>query len=172
MSHLLEFYRGERPDAEGRMLMDILAFDDESLEEAHDFIQWLFPLTEPSRFNPDAPVLSAADIAAFYAEPSLCANLHRSFERILPFLGLTLTAEGEVVEAANFAARVPDIWSTPNHNWLRITRILRSLVLLGLQDLARALFQRLDALYTRRRYPIDDVTFSYWSEAITGKPPA
>src|SRR5262245_14689422 len=127
MSRLLEFYRGEKPDVEGRMLADILAMDDEGMEEVHDFIQWLYPLPEPSRCNPDAPLLTAEDITAFRADPLLRANLRKSFERILAFLGLTMTETGEVTLAANFAERVPDIWSGPNHNWLRITRILRCL---------------------------------------------
>src|SRR5262245_5587601 len=66
VSRLLDFYRGEGTDAEGRRLDDILAWRDGRLEAVHDFIQWLFPLPEPSRFNPDAPLLTPHDIAAFH----------------------------------------------------------------------------------------------------------
>jgi hypothetical protein len=50
-SRLLAFYRGQAPDDAGRWLKDIWEWDDEQLETTHDFIQWLFPLPEPSRFN-------------------------------------------------------------------------------------------------------------------------
>jgi hypothetical protein len=52
MSRLLDFYRGVGADTEGRRLEDILAWPDDDLEEVHDFIQWLFPLPEPSRASP------------------------------------------------------------------------------------------------------------------------
>jgi hypothetical protein len=96
----------------------------------------------------------------------LRANLERSFDSMLTFLGLTTDADGGVVEGPNFAARVADVWSVPNHNWLRVTRILRSLALLGLEERAVALFRRLDAFYSQRRFPITAETFRYWSEAV------
>ena len=59
---LIEFYRGIAPDSEGRTLADLWAFSDDEMEEVHDFIQWMFPLREPSRFNPDAPLLTDEDV--------------------------------------------------------------------------------------------------------------
>src|SRR5262249_56637134 len=131
MSRLVDFYRGAGTDTGGRRLAEIWAWGDDDLEAVHDFIQWLFPLPEPSRFNPDAPRLTEADIATFRGDPLLQDHLTRSFERILSFLGLALGPDGKVVEGPNLAARAPDVWASPNHNWLRITRILRSLSLLG-----------------------------------------
>ena len=132
MSQLLAFYRGQSRDSAGRTLDEILAWSDDDLEEVHDFIQWLFPLPEPSQYNPDAPLLVQEDIDAFHSNRRLQENLHRSFERILTFLGLTWQ-EGRVVEGPSFKSRCAEVWSFPNHNWLRITRILRSLRLLGLE---------------------------------------
>src|ERR1022692_954808 len=102
MSRLEAFYRGEGTGTEGRLLKDILAWPDDDLEAVHDFIQWLFPLPEPSQFNPDAPLLTEADIAAFKSDPVLQANLLKSFERILGFLGFALSANGEVVQSEDF----------------------------------------------------------------------
>jgi hypothetical protein len=164
MSRLLDFYRGLGTDTEGRLLEDILAWPDDDLEEVHDFIQWLFPLPEPSQFNADAPLLTNEDIAAFKCDPVLQANLIKSFERILAFLGLALS-EGEVVKGPNFMARVADVWASPNHNWLRISRILRSLTLLGMAAQAQALYEWLEATYTSRKFPISAETFRYWTEA-------
>jgi hypothetical protein len=166
MSRLLDFYRGEATDTQGRYLKEIWAWPDDELEMVHDFIQWLFPLPEPSRFNADAPLLTAEDIAAFRKDDRLRSNLRASFERILPFLGLALAVDGAVVEGPNVRGRVPDVWAGPNHNWLRITRILRSLRLLGLEAEARALYERLSALRAGGKSPIGADTFRYWTEAV------
>jgi hypothetical protein len=166
MSQLVDFYRGTGTDAEGRRLDEILAWPDGRLEAIHDFIQWLFPLPEPSRFNPDAPLLTPQDVALFRQDSTLRANLRRSFERILPFLGLAETADGEVAVGPNFDRRAPDVWDYPNHNWLRITRILRSLHLLGLEAESQALYHRLEDFHSRRRFPIGDDTFRYWTDAV------
>jgi hypothetical protein len=165
MTRLVAFYRGEA-DTEGRRLEEIWSWNDEELEITHDYIQWLFPLAESSQFNADAPLLTDADIAAFQAEPLLRENFRKSFERMLAFFGLALAGEGQVVEGPNFAAHVPDVWAVPNHNWLRITRILHSLTLLGLASLAHAFFDQLEAMYSSRRFPISEETFQYWNEAV------
>ena len=52
---LIEFYLGQRPDSAGRMIDEILVWDDELLEDTHDYIQWLFPFFEPSPYNPTPP---------------------------------------------------------------------------------------------------------------------
>ena len=166
MSRLVDFYRGQQTDTEGRLLTDILAWPNDDFEEVHDFVQWLFPLPEPSQYNPDAPLLANEDIAAFKSDSVLQANLMKSFERILAFLGLSWSDKGEVVEGKNFTARVPDAWASPNHNWLRITRILRSLTLLGMEAQAHALYERLNVIYRSKKFPILADTFRYWTEAV------
>jgi hypothetical protein len=166
MSQLVDFYRGEATDTEGRLLQDIWGWSDGRLEAVHDFIQWLFPLPEPSRFNPDAPLLGQDDIIAFQKDEHLRGNLRKSFARILTFLGLRQTESGEIVEGENFSIRAVDVWEAPNHNWLRITRILRCLMVLGCERDAQALYGRLEALYRSSRFPISADTFGYWSQAV------
>ena len=131
-NRILSFYGGAGEDHAGRRWDDILRWPDERLEQVHDFIQWLFPLPEPSPVNPLAPVLDRETIAAFAARPELRANLRASLERMLRFYGLDLRDGPTVTRTANFAARARN-WLTPNnHNHLRITRILRCCWLLGL----------------------------------------
>jgi hypothetical protein len=165
MSRLVDFYCGLGTDIEGRRLEEILAWPDDDFEAVHDFIQWLVPLPEPSQFNPDAPLLTHEDIAVFKCDPVIRANLMRSFERILVFLGLALS-EGIVINGPNFTARVADVWTSPNHNWLRISRILRSLTLLGMAAQAQALYDWLNAIYTSRKFPISAETFRFWTQAV------
>ena len=170
MSRLLDFYWGEATDTEGRFLGEILSWSDDELEAVHDFVQWLFPLPEPSRFNPDAPLLTVEDVAAFHSDPLLRDNLLQSFGRFLAFLGLSQAADETVVEGPNFAARVPDVWAYSNHNWLRVTRLLHCLRLLGQEDRARSLFAWLALQYKRHKFPIPADTFRYWTKAVEGTP--
>lgn len=167
-SPLLRFYAGG-PDDRGRTLDDILAWDDARLEAVHDFVQWVFPSPEPSAFNASAPVLSAADIAAFRDDPALRARLLAAFRRMVRFYGFDLGGDGarpDVSQAPGFAARARE-WVTPgNHNMLRITRVLRCLTLLGLPAHARAFLAALERLYDAGSAPaIGAVTLRHWRDA-------
>jgi hypothetical protein len=165
---LLRFYRLEGHDARGRTLPDIWDWDDARLEAVHDYIQWLFPLPEPSAFNPFAPILDEAAIAAFHDNAHLRQRLLRSFERLLAFYGLALTpvlGGVRVARAASFADR-SRIWlRAGNHNHLRLTRILSSLRLLGLEDHAAALVDCLEEIAHEHPHAIPATTLAYWRRA-------
>lgn len=172
---LIRFYAGAAPDDSGRYLRDIHIWPDERLERTHDYIQWLFPLKERSGFNPHAPVLDEKAIGEFRRRPELRKKLHTSFVRMLLFYGFTLK-DGtplQVVRASSFADR-SQVWlSWMNHNHLRITRILKSLKLLGLGEEADAFFASLTDLYdaetAQPRQRISPETFEYWREAVGKK---
>jgi hypothetical protein len=168
-SPIIGFYRGTAPDGRGRLLEDILTADDEWLERTHDYIQWLFPLRDRSAFNVHAPTLDDATIAAFRADDALRNNLRRAFERMLAFYGFeTQDASGAlmVVPASNAAGQQRN-WLTPgNHNFLRITRILTSLRLLGLPEQAQALLGALSMLYVSKNMIIGITTYRYWCDAL------
>jgi hypothetical protein len=167
-STVVRFYRGDGRDARGRTLDDILGWDDAALESVHDFVQWLFPLDEPSAFNPDAPLVSEADRAAFRQDPRLEANLRRAFERMLAFYGLELDETGAapaVRRAGSWDERSPVWLHRGNHNHLRLTRILKSLTILGQPALARALYDRLWEEANRAPDRITPVTLRYWTSA-------
>ena len=137
-SPLVCFYRGDGRDARGRALEELLGWDDRRLEGVHDYIQWLFPLDEPSRFNPQGPLVTAADRQAFHDDPRLMANLRRAFQRMLAFYGLVLDRSGAEVRIArgdHWAERAEEWLHPGNHNLLRLTRIMKSLTLLGVPEL-------------------------------------
>ncbi len=165
MSRLTDFYRGAGTDAAGRTLAELWAYSDERLEEVHDFIQWLFPTPTPSRFNPNAPLLTEVDIAEFLADPILRANLLRSFEVYLAFLGLSYDA-GRVEKAPDFDRK--NVFQHPDHNWLRITRVLISTRLLGLDEASRAFFEFLKRVNDDGRSRVTPETFRYWDHACNG----
>ena len=155
-SPILAFYEGTGGDHRGRTLEEILAWSDAELETTHDYIQWLFPLREPSAFNPWAPVLTAADIAAFRSSPRLQERMRRAFRRMMQFYG--------------FGGRTLPWLTAGNHNFLRLTRILTSLRLAGLEAEAQELFGHLKALYEAHPDVIGRLTWSYWQGAAQSPP--
>ena len=47
--NLREFLKNNEPDIYGRYISEIWSFNDEQIETTHNFIQFLFPLTQPSK---------------------------------------------------------------------------------------------------------------------------
>lgn len=135
--NLVAFYRGTEPNIDNVTLNQILSWDDGNLELVHTYIQWLFPLTESSSYNPTAPVFDQATIQTFRNDAQLKGQVLRSFRRMLTFYGLQMNDATRIItRAPNFNARAA-VWMTQyNHNFLRITRIIRSLCLLGLREYA------------------------------------
>ncbi len=164
MSPILRYYGGTGADDRGRTLAETQALDARRMEYYHDFIQWLFPLCQPSGYNPGAPVLTDDDVRAFLDRAELRENLRRSFAAFLAFLGLEY-ADGSVRAAGPVRPRVFEI---PNHNWLRITRVLLCLKTLGLDDECRAFFAYLEGVYEGGGGVTRD-TFAYWEGAARGE---
>jgi Opioid growth factor receptor (OGFr) conserved region len=168
---IISFYAGKTPDDRGRFLRDLQQWPDGRLESVHDFIQWMFPLREPSGVNPDAPVLDAGTISEFRSRADLQENLRQSWLRMLKFYGFEAGQSGRhwtVKPAANFAERAENWLSPYNHNHLRITRIIKCLGTLGLNAEARAFFDALSAVHRSPQFKsaISAVTFEYWQAAV------
>ena len=168
---ILAFYRGEGRDDRGRTLEELLAFDDEELEETHDYIQWLFPLDVPSSVQPSAPTVDVECQEKFRADPSLGNALRRALERMLDFYGLRIVEHGGklgIQSGENFARRA-EVWLTPgNHNFLRLTRIMTSLELLGQSEPGIALQNLLRDLYAEYSLVIGERTYGYWVRGLSG----
>jgi Opioid growth factor receptor (OGFr) conserved region len=173
---LLRFYRLEGPDAHGRTLPEIWAWDAVRLEGVHDYIQWLFPLAEPSAFNPQAPILTPETVAAFRADVQLRKRLLRSLTLMLEFYGLTEATRRdggvEIRKGANFLVQSRNWLRAGDHNHLRLTRILTSLRLLGLEDRSRALLACLEGVATEHPHAISPTTLTYWRRAASSGPGA
>jgi len=166
---LLRFYRLDGTDARGRTLTEIWAWDAARLEGVHDYIQWLFPLPEPSAFNPHAPILTREAIEAFRVDPQLQQRLLRSLVLMLEFYGLALESDGNgaprIDRARDFAMRSAG-WLRPgDHNHLRLTRILTSVRLLGLEAHSLALYSCLAAIARDHPHAVAATTLDYWRRA-------
>lgn len=145
---ILAFLEGEGPDARGRGLFEVLAFNDVALEQTHDFIQWLFPLTEPSAAMPDAPVLGPEEVQAIRDSGMAQCALAAATDRMDSFY------------------RATHDWLMPNdHNHQRITRIIRSLRLLRDDEHADAFRAAILARVDETRAPISARSRGYWMTA-------
>jgi hypothetical protein len=164
-NQILSFYRDNGKDHRGRTRAWILAQDDAWLELKHDYVQWLFPDAQPSRFSPDAPLLDKATVAAFHADSRLQDTLRESLVRMLAFYGLCMENK-QCIQADNWAARKSNWFTRNTHNSLRITRILKSLSALGLKTDAQAFKRGLRNLCeTEADCGIDRLTRRFWADA-------
>ena len=171
-NRLLAFYRGHGGDDRGRRLHDILAQDDRWLESTHDYIQWLFPLREPSRVTPDAPLIDADVVQAFAGDEALRGRLQASLDRMLAFYGLH-RENGRIASSPQWPARRGNWFTQPTHNSLRITRILKSCVALGLRDEATLLLDALERLCAGEAdCGVGETTLGYWRAALADGPRA
>lgn len=163
-------------DFRGRSLNDILVYSDIKLEQSHNYIQVLFPLPEGSPFNLSAPVIDKATFDTFRQRPDLRASVREAFSRMLSFYGFDLcnvsvasprSDKGitNVVPNNNAEFRFRNWVVRFNHNHLRITRIIRSLRVLGLEDEAIAFFDALKKLNRTRPGRIGSTPMMYWTRA-------
>lgn len=87
------------------------------------------------------------------------------FIRMLGFYGFSYDNE-TIKEAANFSERSL-IWLTlNNHNMKRISRILRSLTILGLEDESAAFYTALLAIAEKNPKIISKRVLTYWTSAV------
>ncbi|MEP6590597.1 MAG: opioid growth factor receptor-related protein [Gemmatimonadota bacterium] len=162
---LVAFYRHQGTDHAGRLLRQVWEFSHEDLERRHDFIQWLFPLPEPSGVLPQAPRLTQEAIDAFAADESLRDNLRHLRDIMLGFYGFN-GQDGALVPAPDSVARRA-VWLTRgNHNLLRLTRMLRSLTLLDEVQSARTLLAALEAIAAEQSEVVGATTLGYWRRAV------
>ena len=167
MSAILDFYRGTGRDSGGRTIEEVWTLGARELETRHDFIQWLFPLRERSRYNPDAPVLTDKDEAAFRDDPGLRVRLLRSLDLMLAFYGLE-RRDGQIVPRGPQALEEAHWLAPGDHNHLRLSRIVQSLALLGEEAWARALRERLVAIAREQPGRVAPLTASIWA-GLLGK---
>lgn len=141
MTLIIDFYQNKPTDCLYK-LEDIWSWRSDKLESAHDYIQYLFPTDQASNFNINAPLVTEVDKLEFKRNDDLRNRLLKSFHVFLEFLGLKHENNKVTVLKLNNQA----ISSNPDHNWLRITRILRSLKLLGLEKEAKQFYNCLKEL--------------------------
>ncbi len=154
---LLSFLQDVGPDHAGRYLSDIWKFSDQQIETTHDFIQWVFPLAEPSSAFPDAPVLEPAEIDLIHKSSPATMNLEKSTQWFLDFL-----------------ARSDGWLRDHDHNHLRITRMIRCERLLLGELAAESTKEKVLTMASKgskanksgkSKTAISDVAYAHWRAA-------
>ena len=145
---IVSFLEGKTPDHRGRILAMLLQQTDHQAESTHDYIQWLFPLNEPSRSVNGVPVLTELKIDEIRQSSLAQANLGESARWFIGFLERN------------------DHWITKyNHNHLRITRVIRSLRLLASDEAADEFKDKVLVLAGDNLNLVDQKARGFWRSA-------
>ena len=118
MSAILDFYLRDKPSPAGTY-HEILQDTDRFWEDCHGHVQWVFPLPEASKMQPNSPVATQADYNVIASSPILKMRVLAALGRYIAFLDRTTQWRRE-----------------HDHNHLRITRVIRCLCFCGLNDAA------------------------------------
>ena len=150
-NEILRFFEEKEADFKGRMYSDIMNMSDYQLEIVHDYIQVLFPIPEPSRFNNNSPILTEEE-AALIRDSTI--------------------ARTSFIKAANkmygFYSKYNHWCRYEDHNLLRITRIIRSIALILGIEYANKAYEKFIELCTKNDFEVDQETLNYWILAKSG----
>lgn len=127
--HALAFLSGSCPDDQGRFVNEYLEFSPERWEECHNHIQWAFPSSIPSEFNPNAPIINYevfrealfngfSEFTGPEAE-SVFITLMELTKLYFNSIGITISRDG----TANFDLDAQWLHE-PDHNHRRLTRVM------------------------------------------------
>jgi len=157
MNPLLNFYLDDNRFP--FTITDVITGTDEWLETCHGHIQWTFPLETPSLFV-NAPIITREFVELFQHSGVLQHYMYNAYGRMLQFYGLT-----DQVYNENIVKR----WVTPrNHNFLRLTRMIRSLKIhMPNWHLWESLYEKLESVATDPTFRaiIGEETLKYWNDA-------
>ena len=151
------FHGGEDPL--GRTFAEMLAYSFDRMEECHDYVQWVWPLHEPSMFASVFPVLDEEQAAVLAGSPTAQAHARAALAKFYAFWGLPATPGGPYDAASNRLRWCRD----GDHNLLRVTRVIRSLRLMGLEAEAAAFAETARAVGAKRG--LSRRTLTYWRRA-------
>lgn len=167
MSQIVDFFNGgtmpltdrvlsrHASRSDGITIKEILTLSNIDLETSHALIQWIFPLHEKSYHTKYSPVLSPDDIKELRASEIVRGNMKKLLDRFNQFYGLD--------KHLNDGLHL--FWCNDgNHNLLRITRIIRSLRLFGMDDDAEHFYNQVIAIADKRK--INEGTKDFWARAL------
>jgi len=115
------------------------------LEENNNYMEWLFPIYGSAGLNPTTKPLSLQEAILIKNNIHCSIRVVKSYKMMLNFFGMKLVNDltGEV-------GREPEVWesrycylNTASNNNVKITRMLKSLGLLGFEQYQKAFVQHL-----------------------------
>ena len=159
---VLEFFLGlARSQPEDLSIDDILRFTEKKVEKCHCFIQWIFPMMEPSQHNSSAPQISGGFKELFLENTKAQESFCKSCRKYLNFIGFECVL-GEISILTTENAKM--FYDRQNHNRLRITRVLNSLNQIGKTECSKNIFSKLKRIYSENPCRIPKDSFEYWAK--------
>jgi len=158
---ILRFFLGERVHPNGKTIHEILNLSAPQIGPTGGIIQWLFPLTRPSTHVPSAPTLTPYELNQFRVDPKLRELYMIGVNRFLEKFAISVNGRTGSI-AADW--RTNKKWKFPSyHAFMPITRILRSMKLLGFTEESVTLMKLLLLCHKRGGGDvIDKVTLDAW----------
>lgn len=146
-SDVFLFLEGKQKNMFGLSLNDFLSYNNKQIENEHGWIQWVFPTPEQSAHD-YSPPCSLNDIKRRNND-KIQSNMRKCYHKIRGFYSTERSKK----------------WITKNnHNYLRISRILRSLRVFGLNDEADEFFSYLTVIYKNNPDVVTKQTYEIWKE--------
>ena len=154
----INFFLGLALDSNRRSIHKILAFNEQEIENTHDFIQYIFPTIEKSNYNPNAPLISE-NLRRLFSENEVAQeNFCKTCRLFLHFCGFRCAKSTEL-----FVPKLGGSFlSRPGHNLLRITRVLNSLNQIGKESCSRKIFSQIEAFNNAYPGDIPKDTYIIW----------
>ena len=122
--------------------------------------------------NSDAQPLQLHEIKAITADKACLARVVKSYSLMLDFYGFRLCNEetGEIERADNWKKRFRNLCHS-SHNWLRVTRILKSLGELGFEHYKLPFLVKIahECFVTKELLECKTSLLNYWSMTLREK---
>lgn len=157
--NFLDFYINKEPDDKGRYFIDILHYDNNELKNTHDYIQRVFPLLEASECVANAPVITKEEVELIKKDKLALVNISKMYKHMLHFWKIDDMWKKDAKDYLNPENKIgcfekmitiytlkPHWISSNNHNYRRISRVIKSLTLFGLEKEVKDLKERLNIL--------------------------
>lgn len=146
------FAKNEGTNLKGETYADVLNYDNEKMEEDHEYIQWIFPTNIPSEAVEEAPCLSDEEIDELKGNKIVVSNLLDGVVRMRGFYNYN------------------KLWLREcDHNHLRITRIIISLRLLVSNEEAKDFYAFIMDKIKDEGVSINNESLLYWEKAVSYK---
>jgi len=146
---LVPFYHGWGTNQSGARFNNVVQADNAWLEHTQDWVQWLFPLKEPSLAVPDSPVLTDVELEYFHNDIMIRARFWQSIGRMVQFYRET-----------HHWLRYTD------HNHKRITRIIRSIKFILGEHEARLFYDFIMTRVADAGFPVSNINLKYWEKEV------
>lgn len=148
---------------------DFIVFTDQMIRENHDFIAIICPTYDVARSNPDADKYSPDDAYWLCNSRVLSERYLHAIKKILNAIGLNIDWSGSQVFVTNEETFLTCVNATHTHMLMRISRILRSMRLMGFSSLTRSLFRTLmiyvESPKKSTKLDVPEKTVFHWYEA-------